>query len=102
MVCPKALIAIQGISRNVFEHAVSEIEMVEIILDHEREHSKLADESDALNEESDASHGESTVRRESSIAKARGEHSSGSLRTMEVRQAWADKSQLRGLSSLRE
>ena len=36
MVCPKALVAIQGISRNVFGHAVSEIEMVEIILDHER------------------------------------------------------------------
>ena len=35
MVCPKALVAIQGISRNVFGHAVSEIEMVEIILDHE-------------------------------------------------------------------
>ncbi len=51
MVRPKALVAIQGISRNVFEHAVSEIEMVEIILDHEREHSKLADEAVALNEE---------------------------------------------------
>ena len=40
MVRPKALVAIQGISRNVFGHAVSEIEMVEIILDHERKHSK--------------------------------------------------------------
>ena len=49
--CPKALVAIQGISRNVFGHAVSEIEMVEIILDHEKEHSKLADEAVALNEE---------------------------------------------------
>ena len=36
MVCLKALVAVQGISRNVFRHAVSEIEMVEIILDHER------------------------------------------------------------------
>ena len=36
MVCPKALVAIQGISRNVFRHAVSEIEMVETVLDHER------------------------------------------------------------------
>ena len=33
MVCPKALVAIQGISRNVFGHAVSEIEMAEIILE---------------------------------------------------------------------
>ena len=51
MVCPKALVAIQGISRNVFGHAVSEIEMVEFILEPEREHSKLADESAALNED---------------------------------------------------
>ena len=36
MVCPKALVAIQGISRNVFRHAVSEIEMVETVLDQER------------------------------------------------------------------
>ena len=34
--CPKALVAIQGISRNVFRHAVSEIEMVEFILEPER------------------------------------------------------------------
>ena len=51
MVCPKALVVIQGISRNVFGHAVSEIEMVGIILDHEREHSKLAEEAAALNED---------------------------------------------------
>ncbi len=52
---------VRGISRNVFRHAVSEIEMVEtvldqerafeIILDHEREHLKLADEVAALNED---------------------------------------------------
>ena len=36
MVCPKALVAIQGICRNVFGHAVSEIEMVEFILEPER------------------------------------------------------------------
>ena len=41
----------QGISRDVFRHAVSEIEMVEFILEHAREHSKLADESAALNED---------------------------------------------------
>ncbi len=50
----------QGISRNVFKHAVSEIEMVETVLDHERafeiildhaEHLKLADEVAALNED---------------------------------------------------
>ena len=41
----------QGISRNVFRHAVSEIEMVEFILEPEREHSKSADESAALNED---------------------------------------------------
>ena len=36
MVCLKALVAVQGISRNVFRHAVSEIEMVETVLDQER------------------------------------------------------------------
>ena len=36
MVCLKALVAIQGISRNVFRHAVSEIAMVETVLDHDR------------------------------------------------------------------
>ena len=35
----------------MFRHAVSEIEMVEFILEPEREHSKLADESAALNED---------------------------------------------------
>ena len=40
MVRPKALVAIQGISRNVFGHAVSEIEMAEIIMDHERDHER--------------------------------------------------------------
>ena len=56
--CPKALVATQGISRNVFRHAVSVIEMVETVLDHERafeiimrEHLKLADEVAALNED---------------------------------------------------
>ena len=32
----EALVAIQGISCNVFRHALSEIEMVETVLDHER------------------------------------------------------------------
>ena len=36
VVCLKALVAVQGISRNVFRHAVSETEMVEAVLDHER------------------------------------------------------------------
>ena len=34
MVCLKALVAVQGISRNVFRHAVSEIERAEAVLDH--------------------------------------------------------------------
>ena len=39
--CPKVLVAVQGISRNVFRLAVSEIEMVETVLDHEIEVSRL-------------------------------------------------------------
>ena len=35
----------------MFRHAVSEIEMVEFILEHARKHSKLADEFAALNGE---------------------------------------------------